>query len=257
MQQVVFRLQRTASIASVTEGRSVVLETWCNLESDFIQVLSGTDTEAAEVLEDIEKRFGPDVFPSVRGAGSQKAALIRCPSRRSPEKSVSATVECQGGVLQLPVTSKDGWETFRVIFLDDTKVAAALRSLQKLGPFELLSKRSLDAYGAMKFLVPSAELLDGLTRRQADAIVAAVESGYYDQPRATTIAHIAKRMGLSRASLEEHLRKAENKLMKAIAPFVAVQATSLEPARPRGRSIAGIRRAKGHPHPRPASPAGP
>lgn len=55
----------------------------------------------------------------------------------------------------------------------------------------------------------------GLTDRQFDALAAAVESGYYESPRAATVEEVAERIDASPSTASEHLRKAEAAMMTA------------------------------------------
>lgn len=55
----------------------------------------------------------------------------------------------------------------------------------------------------------------GLTDRQFDALAAAVESGYYESPRAATVEDVADRIDASPSTTSEHLRKAESAMMTA------------------------------------------
>jgi len=52
-----------------------------------------------------------------------------------------------------------------------------------------------------------------LTDRQYEVIERALESGYFEWPREVTSEELASDMGISRATLLEHLRKAESKLL--------------------------------------------
>ncbi|SEQ87409.1 helix-turn-helix domain-containing protein [Natrinema salaciae] len=54
-----------------------------------------------------------------------------------------------------------------------------------------------------------------LSERQREAVVAALELGYYDQPRAATHADVATELECAPATASEHLRKAEAKLVRA------------------------------------------
>jgi len=54
-----------------------------------------------------------------------------------------------------------------------------------------------------------------LTDRQFDALAAAVESGYYESPRAATVEEVAQRIDASPSTASEHLRKAESAVMTA------------------------------------------
>lgn len=55
----------------------------------------------------------------------------------------------------------------------------------------------------------------GLTDRQFDALAAAVEEGYYESPRETTVEAVAERIDAAPSTASEHLRKAESAVMAA------------------------------------------
>lgn len=57
-----------------------------------------------------------------------------------------------------------------------------------------------------------------LTDRQAEILDAAIELGYYDDPRNATYDDIAKLAGCTRTTVGEHLRKIEAKVMPEIRP---------------------------------------
>jgi predicted DNA binding protein len=54
----------------------------------------------------------------------------------------------------------------------------------------------------------------GITDRQREVVIAAVESGYYQEPRGATVADVAASLGCAPSTAAEHLRKAESKLMR-------------------------------------------
>ena len=55
-----------------------------------------------------------------------------------------------------------------------------------------------------------------LTDRQRDVASEALARGYYDWPRGINNGDLADELGISRATLHEHLRKAERKLLSAV-----------------------------------------
>jgi len=59
-------------------------------------------------------------------------------------------------------------------------------------------------------------LLDALTGRQREVLVAAVESGYYDTPRRATQEDVADAVDCSPATTGEHLRKVERAVMNSL-----------------------------------------
>lgn len=58
--------------------------------------------------------------------------------------------------------------------------------------------------------------LDALTEKQLDAIELAVESGYYAQPRETTITDLAATCDISQSAMSQRLHTAERKLLESI-----------------------------------------
>lgn len=60
------------------------------------------------------------------------------------------------------------------------------------------------------------DLLDSLTPRQRDAILLANNLGYYEWPRKMNASQLAEHMNITKSTLIEHLRKAENTLMHQI-----------------------------------------
>ncbi|HYK92482.1 MAG TPA: helix-turn-helix domain-containing protein [Thermoplasmata archaeon] len=75
-----------------------------------------------------------------------------------------------------------------------------------------------------------------LTRRQAEVYRQAVIDGYYELPRRISMSDLAKKLGCSKSTLFEVLRRAERKMMRhdviaAPTPLIAVRAP---PPTPRG-----------------------
>lgn len=76
-------------------------------------------------------------------------------------------------------------------------------------------------------LAPVDQLFEELTERQLAALRLALEHGYYEQPRQTSLRELAEQTSVARSTYEEHLRKAENKLLTNAGQFLRlVTATS-------------------------------
>lgn len=58
--------------------------------------------------------------------------------------------------------------------------------------------------------------LNQLTEKQRDVLITAYRMGFYDVPRTTSSQEIAKKLGLVDATVVEHLRKAEQRLIRHI-----------------------------------------
>ena len=55
-----------------------------------------------------------------------------------------------------------------------------------------------------------------LTDKQKEIVIEALKHGYYDYPRKIDAGGVAEKMGITKATALEHLRKAEGRLMKSM-----------------------------------------
>ncbi len=146
----------------------------------------------------------------------------------SLEQSIFDRFEDHNCLYQSPTIYRQGWEHYTVIAFDETDIQALLGDLRADRDIELLSKISIEEKQIPhSMLTPVDRLFDDLTDRQLAALELALESGYYKQPRQTSLREIASWTVVSKSTYEEHLRKAENKLLTNAGRFLRlVTATS-------------------------------
>ena len=94
------------------------------------------------------------------------------------------------------------------------------------------SKVALRGPEVERELLGSGLLLPSLTRRRAEVLLKALESGYYDTPRKATGGDVARDLGIARSTFEEHLKAAEGELVRALAPVVRLRLLEAEQGRP-------------------------
>lgn len=114
-----------------------------------------------------------------------------------------------------------GWEYHRLVGFEDVDLKGLLKSLDKIGETEVLHKKSVSAGTTDDtFLLSLNSLFGQLTEKQMKALLSAVENGYYEIPKRVTADELARRQGQPRSTLEEHIRKAESKVLLAVAPYM-------------------------------------
>ncbi len=111
-----------------------------------------------------------------------------------------------------PVTVKpDGYEYIEFGSWDKKNLTNFMKKVKKwlkIYDFSIKKDKVTDIY--LPHLMPK------LTEKQKNAVSIAYQQGYYEYPRKTNIERLSKTMKVSPSTFQEHLRKAEEKLM----PFI-------------------------------------
>jgi predicted DNA binding protein len=127
-----------------------------------------------------------------------------------------------------PVVYQDGWGSFRMLSFAERNGLGLFRDLKQRGPTELVKKREI-ALSVLPTSVWTDTLFRALTERQMTAMLEAHRAGYYQSPRRVGTDVIAQGLGVSRSTYEEHLRKAESRILDAVVPFLQLYRSSERP----------------------------
>lgn len=123
-----------------------------------------------------------------------------------------------------PTVAEGGWERYRVFSWDKGNILRLVSMVREHGG--VVQVESMHQVGLPSFtdemLVPVEGLMDGLTIRQIEALMLAIERGYFDSPARVSADEMARLTGLSRSTLMEHLRKAEGKLLLNVLPLLRI-----------------------------------
>mgnify|MGYP002276768992 FL=1 len=146
----------------------------------------------------------------------------------SLEESIIDRFEEHNCLYQSPTIYRQGWEHYTVVAFDGDDIRELLGDLRSDREIDLLSKTSIsETQIPHSMLAPASQLFEDLTDRQLAALQLALDRGYYEQPRKTSLRELAEQTAVARSTYEEHLRKAENKLLTSAGQFLRlVTATS-------------------------------
>ena len=103
-----------------------------------------------------------------------------------------------------PTHMRDGKLKFACIGNED-ELKKVLKGLKLFGKVKNISYH--------KAVYQEHNILSVLTDKQKEILMAAKKLGYYDYPRKIDTAGLAAKVGVSKATVVEHLRKAEGRLM--------------------------------------------
>jgi predicted DNA binding protein len=198
---------------------------WCLWNRELLQVPT-RDEKVMQVVERSLRRTGHVVEQWV-DAGVARLFLLDCTCKKYD--SIWNLIEAHQCWDAPPVVYTDGWANFRVISFESQHPKDLFADLKTRGPAELVRKRELPL-SALPTSVWTNVLFGDLTAKQSEALLTAHRFGYYTSPRGVTTEHIASSLGIGRTTYEEHLRKAENRVISALIPYLQLFSTSERPA---------------------------
>jgi len=223
--ETAFRLQHDCPLNDLSKQHpELVMSSWCNSDTDVLEI-SREGAEIDQFQEDVESmwrkmkvkplrmsRSGPDLQVVVRHCGCNNI-----PAAVTPVFEKNRCLELQ------PCVYKGGWEYYRIISFSEKDARNVFAALGKFCQVEVISRRAIKS-GAVKetMLVSTNALFGGLTRKQVQALVFALENGYYQVPKKVTTEEMASKLKLPRTTYEEHLRKAEGKVLRSMAPYISM-----------------------------------
>ena len=149
-----------------------------------------------------QHEFGAD---SALAKKAQRSLLVEY----DPKDSIHDALVSRGLMPQDPIRIRDG-EEYWTFAVDDPRetIRAKLDEVRREKDAEIHVERITTRTGE-----PSQLDIDQLSDRQREVFELARERGYYDTPRRASGSDLADELELSKATLHEHLRKVESKLL--------------------------------------------
>ncbi|MFC4448590.1 helix-turn-helix domain-containing protein [Halorussus aquaticus] len=211
MHEAVIGIEHPGAYADATAGTDTTVELWCNDHCDLLHV-GGAGGEA--VVAHVEDAVG--VRERIVEGDERLLITDDCLKERGDDP-IEATLAVHDCLLVPPLRYAEGRKWCRVLALDPANLTAFYRDVAAEFPVVVESKREVRSVRADRPLLTFDSALPDLSDRQREVLVTATEMGYYRIPRDATTAEIAAAVGVERRTAEEHLRRAENKLLRSFA----------------------------------------
>lgn len=147
-------------------------------------------------------------------------------ARRELDGTVHVLLEGTGEAEALARLAAEGlhvsppvlWKNGEALVTLQSSEAVRLDHAKRLFPHARIAARRTGPAGSKAALLPT------MTAKQARALLAAHERGYYSAPRRATTRSLAKTLGLARSTFEQHLKRAEAQVVEGLLPLVRLRA---------------------------------
>ncbi|WP_276299400.1 helix-turn-helix domain-containing protein [Halorussus lipolyticus] len=214
MHEAVLGIEHPGAYSSATAGTDTTVELWCNDHCDLLHV---GGSEAESVVAHVEDAVG--VRERI-AEGDERLLITDACLKEHGDDPIEATLAEHDCLLVPPLRYAEGRKWCRVLALDAGNLTAFYRDVSAEFPVVVDSKREVASVRADRPLLTLDSALPDLSPRQHEALLTAVEMGYYRIPRDATTAEVAGKLGVERRTFEEHLRRAENKVVAGLAQYL-------------------------------------
>jgi predicted DNA binding protein len=199
---------------------------WCSNAKDVLEISTPSEiipTRLNKHISELVDRLGAKIKRDI-SISSNRRIVVYNHNFSSMKQNVNAVIERCNCVEIQPTTYRDGSEWYRVIAFSEIDVMALYEVLTGFASVRTVSQEvHPDASIKDSIMISSSSLLGKLTKKQQNALTSAISLGYFDIPPRTNTESMAEKYGIARTTFEEHLRKAEGKILKSLLPYLEMQ----------------------------------
>jgi predicted DNA binding protein len=218
--EVVLKVTRNSFFADLTRRyTSASVYIWCNRKNDIVEVIVRNQEEFPLLIDEIRKSSLLGVLEEMSDDRRLYLNVSECHCMKGD------TIVRHIGKLDIlnifPNVAENGWVYHRLIVFRHEDLEELLRRLEMWGwGYKIIRKVPFDGFIASSLTLTADALFSGLTEKQIDAILTAHRHGYYNLPRDADIQTIAAKEKVPRTTFQEHLKKAENKVVEGLVPYI-------------------------------------
>jgi predicted DNA binding protein len=191
---------------------------WDNFRTIIVEV-NGLGAKEMKLLR-TEPIFSWDSNMIQEGEGSIR---IFVNDSRLAGTTISQMIKDNDCWYLVPDEIRGGWEHHTIFSNSRESLQKLVKDIESAGgEAKVSSIHPMSAKGKWEQILPVSSLLAGLTEKQINAISAAVEMGYFEEPSKISAEDLSKMMGVSRSTFSEHLRKAQMKILNNLFSWVRI-----------------------------------
>lgn len=199
---------------------------WCNSTREVVEIVLSNRSEYKRMREELSAIV--DIVDQTFDGRSIYLITKKC--NCTFDNSIAVRLEAHSILCLLPVTYEAGWEFYHAVAWRHNDLRRFMDSAASM-PAEIVITRKSALSNSIRALlpVPVSSLFADLTKKQIDALLACYGMGYFRFPRKMNVKSIAESRKVARTTFQEHLTKAENKLVASVVPYL--QLLRAEPER--------------------------
>jgi predicted DNA binding protein len=223
MYEISVRLLHHCTISDLSARfPSANFQFWDNVQRGYVEITSKRSDDFAPMNVELRKLQRGNVYTILQKKVNRKgelSALITF-DHDSKGSSVSMVAEC-GCFLVFPVVISAGLEYLHILAFDKGATKRLLNRFNSEGEAMIEKERRINfEISGLSSVMPLINPISDLTSKQAAALAMSMRLGYYERPRHTSTGKIANAVNVPRTTFQDHRKKAETKLMNALAPYI-------------------------------------
>ena len=221
--EIRIKAQHSCPFLDFANSFSVPVHSYCSRDYDILEVNTEIDQSHIDLLNEL---FPKEAACKIIHSGSISYVMMNCLCEGLYEMSITSLVQQAGGMQEYPIRYFQGYEYHKIRCLNETTLSQVLKGVEQLPYLKVMGIENLGERGMYQSQMISAfEILENLTKTQLKVLIDAYEGGYYSIPRSIRTKDLAERYDISRYAVDKSLRKAENKIIQAIMPYLLFKAS--------------------------------
>lgn len=218
--EVALKVAHNSFFADLTRRfPSTSIYIWCNRENDVFEVIVRNSDEYPLVMEEIRKC---DILGVIEEVSDDRRLYLSVHECHCMKQDTIVRHIGELDILNIfPNMIENGWVYHRLVVFRHKDLEELLRRFENWGwVYKILRKVSFDGFIASSLTLTADALFSDLTEKQREAMLTAHRHGYYSFPRRAAVQTIAVKEKVPRTTFQEHLQKAEGKIVRALVPYI-------------------------------------